>query len=119
VYFFESFYCSRFNQSKLHIFLIFFLICTLPNGVAQIGEQTRVRGTVLEEGTYNPFPNANVEVVGGAYTTTNAAGEFRLQARIGEELMIRHEDFETVYHTIGRNDNIKLTVASNKTSCKT
>jgi hypothetical protein len=101
-----------------HIFLIFFLICTLPICVAQIGGQTSVRGTVLEEGTYNPFPNANVEVVGGAYTTTNAAGEFRLQARIGEELVIRHEDFETVYHTIGRNDNIKLTVAPNKTKVK-
>lgn len=101
-----------------HIFIILFFICSVPCCVAQIGEQTIVRGTVLEEGTYNPFSNANVEVVGGAYTTTNAAGEFRLQARIGEELVIRHEDFETVYHTIGRNDNIKLTVAPNKTKPK-
>ncbi|HAT70162.1 hypothetical protein, partial [Croceibacter atlanticus] len=66
-----------------HIFIILFFICSVPSCVAQIGEQTIVRGTVLEEGTYNPFSNANVEVVGGAYTTTNAAGEFRLQARIG------------------------------------
>lgn len=89
------------------------IICSLllfNLGQAQLGQPTTVKGTILEAETNKPFARANVEVVGGAYTTTNGAGEFRIQARVGDELVIRHEDFQTVYHTIGKDDDIRLMV---------
>ncbi len=50
----------------------------------------------------------NVEINGGDYTTTNNAGEFTIDASIGDEIIIRSENFKTVYYTI--KDRRKLTV---------
>ena len=73
-----------------------------------------VRGSVIESDTRDPIPNVNIEVNGGAYTTTNYAGDFRIEAKKGDELIIRHKDFETVYYTILSNERITVKVEPNK-----
>ncbi len=72
-----------------------------------------IRGLVVESETYVPIPKVNIEVNGGAYTTTNSQGEFRIQARLNDELVIKHRDFETVYYTIISNERITVEVISN------
>src|SRR6056300_883155 len=72
-----------------------------------------VRGSVIESDTRNPIPNVNIEVNGGAYTTTDAFGDFRIQARKGDELTIRHKDFETVVYIIRSEERIKVEVEPN------
>jgi len=74
-----------------------------------------VRGSVIESDTNNPIPNVNIEVSGGAYTTTDAFGEFRIEAKKGDELIVRHKDFETVYYIIKSSERIKVEVEPNKT----
>ncbi|MFG6688017.1 histidine kinase [Mariniflexile sp. HNIBRBA6329] len=69
-----------------------------------------VRGSVVESDTKNPIPNVNIEVNGGSYTTTDDIGNFRIEARKGDELTIKHKDFETVYYTIQSNERIKVEV---------
>jgi len=69
-----------------------------------------VRGTVIEQDTRNPIPNVNIRVNGGSYTTTDVFGEFRVEARKGDELTIRHKDFETIYYTILSNERITVEV---------
>jgi len=59
-----------------------------------------VRGFVRESKTYTPIQNVSIQVNRGANTTTNSAGDFRIQVKKGDELIIKHEDFETVYYTI-------------------
>ena len=61
-----------------------------------------IRGSVRESDTYKPISKVNVEVNGGAYTMTSIDGSFVIRARKGDELVIRHKDFETVYYTILR-----------------
>ncbi|WP_303318634.1 histidine kinase [Flavivirga abyssicola] len=80
-----------------------------------IGQERRftVRGSVIESDTRDPIPNVNVEVNGGAYTTTDYAGDFRIQAKKGDELIIRHKDFETVYYIIQSDERITVEVESN------
>lgn len=72
-----------------------------------------VRGSVLEQDTRNPIPNVNIQINGGSYTTTDMFGEFRVEARKGDELTIRHKDFETIYYTILSNERITVEVAPN------
>ena len=72
-----------------------------------------VRGFVRENETYTPIKDANVEVNGGAYTSSNLAGEFRIQVRKGDELRISHKDFETIYHTVKDNERIVVDVLPN------
>ncbi|CAH8281343.1 tetratricopeptide repeat protein [Mariniflexile fucanivorans] len=69
-----------------------------------------VRGSVVESDSKNPIPNVNIEVNGGSYTTTDSNGNFRIEARKGDELTIKHKDFETVYYTILNNERIKVEV---------
>ncbi|MBC3756917.1 histidine kinase [Hyunsoonleella sp. SJ7] len=74
----------------------------------------KIKGVVIESDTRNPIPDVNVEITAGAYTTTNIFGEFTIEARKGDELIIRHKDFETVYHTIQNNDKIEVRVEANE-----
>jgi two-component system LytT family sensor kinase len=69
-----------------------------------------VRGSVRESETYKPISKVNVEVNGGAYTMTGSDGSFNIQVRRGDELTIRHKDFETVYYTIKDDERITVEV---------
>ena len=75
-----------------------------------------VRGVVIEEDTRTPISNVNVEVNGGAYTTTDHFGEFRIDVKKGDELTIKHKDFETIYYTIKSNERIIVKVESSLTN---
>lgn len=75
-----------------------------------------IKGNVREKDTYTPIKNVNVEVNGGAYTYSNLAGDFRIQVRKGDELLISHKDFETVYYTVTDEDKITVEVESREES---
>ena len=70
----------------------------------------KVKGLVIESDTRDPIPNVNVETITGGYTTTDSSGRFEIEARVGDELIIRYKDFETVYHTVKNDDRIILEV---------
>ncbi len=69
-----------------------------------------VRGSVRERDTYKPIEKVNIEVNGGDYTITNTDGSFTIRARKGDELIIRHKDFETIYYTIESEERITVEV---------
>lgn len=69
-----------------------------------------VRGSVIEQDTRDPIPDVNIQVNGGQYTRTDIFGEFRIEARKGDELTIRHKDFETIYYVIKSNERIIVEV---------
>ncbi|MCB4799304.1 tetratricopeptide repeat-containing sensor histidine kinase [Neotamlana laminarinivorans] len=98
---------------------LWFLLCGLvtlaQNNTESIAQQPKftVRGSVVEIDTYKPIQNVNIEVNGGAYTTTDTFGEFRIEARKGDELTIKHKDFETVYYTIKSNERLLVKVQPN------
>ena len=77
-----------------------------------IKETFVVRGSVLEKGTYKPIPKVNILVNGGAYTSTNSLGEFKIIVSKGDELIIKHSDFETIYYIIQNNERIRVEVES-------
>lgn len=76
------------------------------------GPYITVRGSVIDIETLEPIPRVNIEITGGDYTTTGADGEFRIRARIDDELVIRSADFETRYYTIKDNQRIRVEVQS-------
>ena len=74
-----------------------------------------VRGSVIESDTHKPIAKVNIEINGGAYTTTDSQGDFIIEVKKGDELVIRHQDFETVYYIIQNNDRIRVKVIPNQT----
>ena len=69
-----------------------------------------IRGSVYEKETHIPYRDVEIRVNGGKYTTTNFDGRFTIKARIGDELIISHDDFETIYHIIETNERITIEV---------
>jgi len=96
------------------------MLCVAPHLLAQDRQESdavevlsfNVKGSVVEDDSDKPIPKVNIEVNGGAYTTTNIAGEFRIQVREGDELVIRHKDFETVTYKIKDGERIQVRVQS-------
>ncbi|WP_418510679.1 histidine kinase [Corallibacter sp.] len=96
---------------------IFFVVCLQASSLSaqrfkslNNEEVFTVRGSVTEKYTRNPIAKVNIEVNGGAYTTTNIAGDFRIQVKYGDELIIRHKDFNTIYYTINSRERIDVIV---------
>jgi len=71
-----------------------------------------LKGQVLDAESDNPVSRVNVEVTGKGYSTTNRAGEFQISAKIGDELVIRSDDFKTIYHIV--KDKQRITVRVEK-----
>jgi two-component system LytT family sensor kinase len=69
-----------------------------------------LKGKVVEAVSNLPISKVNVEIDGGGYATTDALGEFAISARIGDELIIRSDDFNTVYYTIKDKQRVTLQV---------
>ena len=96
--------------------LIFLIqLCLLPVlGLSQNAETAKptftIRGSVIESDSRKPISRVNVEVNGGSYTTTNSLGEFRIPVKKGDEIIISHKDFETVYYTVTNQDRITVEV---------
>jgi tetratricopeptide (TPR) repeat protein/anti-sigma regulatory factor (Ser/Thr protein kinase) len=101
-----------------HILFITILLFSLSLSAQQqensITKKTfTIKGSVMESETNKPIPRVNVFVNGGAYTTTDLQGEFKIEVIIGDELIIKHSDFETVYYIIKSKERIKVEVRPN------
>lgn len=77
-----------------------------------------IRGSVHEKQTHTPYKNVEILVNGGKYTRTSFDGTFTVKAKIGDELIISHPDFETIYHTIDSNERITIEVIDDVQSSK-
>lgn len=69
-----------------------------------------IRGSVYEKDSDTPYYDVSIVVNGGRYTTTNFDGTFTIKAKIGDELIISHDEFETIYYTIQTNERITIEV---------
>ncbi|WP_179021096.1 tetratricopeptide repeat-containing sensor histidine kinase [Winogradskyella forsetii] len=107
--------------SKPYCFLLlFFLIGFLSYGQQndlnrRVDEaEFNIRGSVYEENTFKPYKGVEILVNGGRYTRTSLDGSFNIKARIGDELIITHDEFETIYYTITSNERITIRVTDSK-----
>ena len=72
-----------------------------------------IRGSVYDKDTREPYKNVEIRINGGRYTRTDFNGRFTVRAKIGDELIISHKDFETIYYTIKTNERIDIEVIEN------
>ncbi|QXP80136.1 MULTISPECIES: histidine kinase [Winogradskyella] len=100
-----------------YITILFFLIGFLAFGQNRELEHAEddnasftIRGSVYEKETRDPYKNVEVLVNGGRYVTTDFNGSFDIKAKIGDELIIKHPDFETIYYTVKSNERITIEV---------
>lgn len=73
-----------------------------------------LKGQVIDVDTQQPITKVNIENNRGTYTTTNNAGEFSITVRIGDELIIKSDDFNTVYYTVKDQQRVTVEVQKEK-----
>ncbi|MCT8340450.1 histidine kinase [Flavobacteriaceae bacterium TK19130] len=95
--------------------LVIIFLCSY--GCIAVAQQTRsstqlfqLKGEVKEAESNIPIPRVNIEITGRGYTTTNSDGRFEISAAIGDQLIVRSDDFQTVYHTVSNQDFIEIRV---------
>ncbi|WP_246035958.1 histidine kinase [Winogradskyella algicola] len=97
--------------------LIFFFLFTLLS----FGQSNRtqhkndeafftVRGSVYLKDTREPIDDVSIQVNNGRYTRTDIFGKFVVKARVGDELTVMHDDFETVRYTVLSDERITILV---------
>ncbi len=91
---------------------------------AQENKQTQtfqIKGEVIDDETNAPINKVNVEISGGDYTTTNLGGNFTIKAKVGDLLIFKSEDFETVYYTVkdAQRVTVKVEKARNSPTLET
>ncbi|WP_025740964.1 tetratricopeptide repeat-containing sensor histidine kinase [Aquimarina pacifica] len=105
-------------MKKIILLVAFF--CCLPNMV--VGQendsgirskQLTIKGSVKEENTLKAIKNAEVSILGKGRVITDIFGDFRIEAQIGDELIISHDSFKTVRYTIKDNQRIDILVKDN------
>jgi len=107
------------KYSILGFILCFSMIINGQNEAADLDVKTfTVRGIVIESDSYKPISKVNIEVNGGSYTTTDKLGEFRIQVKKGDELVIRHSDFETVFYNVSNNERLTIKVEPSSTQLR-
>ncbi|WP_411766720.1 histidine kinase [Winogradskyella sp. A3E31] len=104
----------KFRTRHLIFAFAFFVICPIYGQAGlQDNEENKlftVRGSVREKYSYEPISKVNIEVTGGDYSVTSYDGNFKIKVKIGDELVVRHKDFQTVYYTIKNDDRIIIEV---------
>lgn len=117
----QSAYVYRFkDEMKKLVFLLLIVALFSPaESFSQVKRSSEnksfmLKGEVIDGETNMPIPKVNVEILGGQYTTTNLSGRFAISAKIGDELVIKSDDFVTVYYTIKENDFVTVRVEKAK-----
>lgn len=68
-----------------------------------------LEGRVVTEDR-KPLSGVNIEGPQGRYATTDALGYFKIPANLGDEIIIRRSDFETVYYRVRSFDDLEIQV---------
>ena len=78
-----------------------------------------IRGSVYDKKTREPYKDVEVLINGGKYTTTDINGRFTIKAKIGDEVIVSHKDFETIYYTVKSDERISIEVIEAYKSSRT
>ncbi|MBR9853659.1 MAG: sensor histidine kinase [Algicola sp.] len=102
---------------KAYILLV--LLMTTFVGLSQVGNnriEFQLEGTVRGKDNFVPISGVQVSTDKGSFTRTNALGEFKIRASVGDMLIIQGSELETVRHIIKSEENIDVLVEGYKST---
>ncbi|MDY8136674.1 histidine kinase [Aquimarina sp. 2201CG5-10] len=102
------------------VFLWLLPICIMgqERSVTETPKIMTIKGSVKEEKTLKPIKDVEVQISGQGMVKTDAFGDFKIRARVGDELIVRHDSFKTVFYTIENNERIDVKVKENPAKSK-
>ncbi|WP_106793836.1 histidine kinase [Aquimarina sp. Aq78] len=97
------------------VFLWFLPVLVLGQENARMKrpESMSIKGSVKEKSTRKAVRDVEVTVLGKGTVTTDIFGNFKIEARVGDELVITHDSFNTIRYTIKDGQKIDIEVHDN------
>jgi len=97
-------------MKKSLLTLVFLLIVSFS-----VAQQTlKIKVEVVDRETNLPVKNAVVEVNGKQFFYSIVKGNYPIKAKLGDELSVEFANYETVFHTIENDSDIKIIVEQDK-----
>ena len=101
----------------LYIFICFILGTFTSHSQIQNGAvKFNLKGRVEAKNTGRPISGVSISNNLGNLVVTNGLGEFEIRTRIGDVLIIEHEDIETLLYNVKQNDDVLILVEDFETS---
>ncbi|MEW7293110.1 tetratricopeptide repeat-containing sensor histidine kinase [Aquimarina sp. 2304DJ70-9] len=103
-------------MKKIGLILVFFwLLPMLVSGqeASRRAAPMSIKGSVKEKSTRKPIKGVEVTVAGKGTVTTDVFGDFKIEAHVGDELIITDDSFTTVRYTIKDGQKIDVLVEDN------
>ncbi|MBL0683650.1 histidine kinase [Aquimarina mytili] len=100
-------------MKKIGLILMFFWLTPMLISGQETFEVSRtmsIKGSVKEKSTRKPIKGAEITIAGKGTVTTDVFGDFKVEARVGDELIITDDGFTTVRYTIKDGQNIDVLV---------
>lgn len=96
---------------KIYILLLLFISVTAFSQTERAVSKTlSIKVRVIDQATRNSVKDAEVAVNGQRFYYSNTQSNYAIKANVGDELVVSHKNFKTVYYTIKNNEDIKVEV---------
>ena len=102
-----------FKSMKKFVYIVGFLFMGLLATQAQDFESSsrmQIKGSVKGQEQRTAIPGVEVSTSGGEFTLTDSFGEFQILVSIGQELVFRHPDIETVRYVVKSSEDVDVLV---------
>lgn len=101
---------------RLKLYFLILLFVSIQSVLGQTDSNVNsnklfeVKVVVEDEDTRNSITNAEVYVAGKYYAYSFIKNHYPIKARVGDDLRVSHPDFETIYHRISSDEEIRIVV---------
>ncbi|WP_298502145.1 histidine kinase [uncultured Maribacter sp.] len=97
-------------QKTIYITILLFL--TSFGVFSQISNSRKgtIKGSVKGKENSTPISNVEISTSSGSYTVTNTLGEFGILVTLGDEIVFRSDEIETVYYTVRSFEDVDVLV---------
>ncbi|MFY0603843.1 MAG: histidine kinase [Flavobacteriaceae bacterium] len=100
---------------KIYISILFVVIglqlaFSQKNNTVELPKLFSIKVKVVDDKMNLPITNATVRINGMVFPYSNTQSRYIIKARAGDELVVTHPDFTTVYYTIKDDEDIKVEV---------
>ncbi|RKR14097.1 tetratricopeptide repeat protein [Maribacter vaceletii] len=96
-------------QKALYILIVLFSFC-FGTYAQDFNSKKEIKGSVKGKENRTLIRNVEVSTNSGQYTNTDSFGEFKIKVAIGDEILFRSPEIETIYYTVKSYEDIDVLV---------
>lgn len=98
------------HKVSFFVFMLFLSLSTAPLSAQGQTAVFEIKGTVVSKDGREGISDVQVSTNKGAYTLTNALGEFKIEVRVGDVITFRKTDILPIRYTVKNDEPVRVEV---------